>query len=67
MPMIRKVISLGRARGVSLPKGWLDYYADLRGEPIKEVLMEVAGDLIVIQPRLPGPPRQEPRPAYPSP
>lgn len=41
MPIIRKVIGVGRSRAVTIPKTWLDYYERESGEIITEVAIEV--------------------------
>lgn len=41
MPIIRKVIDVGRSKAVTIPKTWLDYYEKEAGKQIEAVAMEV--------------------------
>ena len=53
MPIIRKVTTVGRAKGITLPKSWLEWLEREYGEPIREVLLEIDKE-IVIRPILPA-------------
>jgi len=53
VPLIRKVIQVGKARAVSLPKTWLDNLELQLGHPLTEVLMEVNNE-IKIRPKVEG-------------
>jgi len=52
MPLVRRIVKVGNARAVTLPKDWLDYWERQLREPIKEVGMQVNKKLI-IEPFLP--------------
>jgi len=41
MPIIRKVITAGGSRAVTLPKSWLEYLEQKNGCKIEEVALEV--------------------------
>lgn len=41
MPIIRKVVTVGDSRGITIPKSWLDFYERETGEKIREVTIEV--------------------------
>lgn len=45
MPIIRKVITVGKAKAVTLPQGWLKYLVETFGEEPREVLVEMNGEL----------------------
>lgn len=48
MPIIRKVTTVGAARGITLPKSWIDYIERKTGEKLTEVLLEINDVLKVI-------------------
>jgi antitoxin component of MazEF toxin-antitoxin module len=48
MPLIRKIVQIGTAKAVVLPKSWLDWVKNETGSEPKEVLVEVDGDLKII-------------------
>jgi hypothetical protein len=50
MPLIRKVVQVGRCRGVILPSSWLCEIEARLGMKVTEVLLEVNGE-ITIRPR----------------
>ncbi len=52
MPIIRKIVRIGNAKAVTIPKGWLMYWQRKTKEPIVEVAIEVNGE-ITIRPILP--------------
>ncbi len=41
MPIIRKVVTVGDSRGITIPKSWLDFYERETGEKIREVTIEI--------------------------
>jgi antitoxin component of MazEF toxin-antitoxin module len=41
MPIIRKVVSVGDSRGITIPKSWLEYFEKESGKEICEVAIEV--------------------------
>jgi hypothetical protein len=48
MPLIKKVIDYGKtSKGVILPKSWLELIERHTGKPVKEVTMEVNGQLTI--------------------
>ncbi|MGE5555934.1 MAG: hypothetical protein ACM3UY_06715 [Methanocella sp.] len=47
MPLLKKVINHGGSRGITLPASWLDLIEKENGKPVKEVLMEVDGAIII--------------------
>jgi hypothetical protein len=47
MPILKRVIAHGGSRGVTLPASWLALVEMQTGEPVKEVLMEVNGDITI--------------------
>ena len=52
MPLLRKLVKVGNSRMVTIPPDWLEYYEQLSGEPIEEVLMELNGEIrIYVKPR----------------
>ena len=52
MPLIRKIISVGKtSKAVIIPKSWLRYYETLQGHEIKTVALEV-NQIIKIRPIL---------------
>ena len=48
MPLVRKLTTVGAARGITLPKSWIDYYEKKLGRKITEVYMETDGPKIII-------------------
>lgn len=48
MPIIRKVTTVGDARGITLPKSWLDWIKREYGVELKEVLVEIDNELKII-------------------
>lgn len=48
MPIIRKVIDVGRSKAVTIPKTWLEYYEREFGEEIKLVAIEVDRKLEIV-------------------
>ena len=52
MPIIRKVTTVGAARGITLPKSWLEWIERETGQEITEVALEV-DKVITITPILP--------------
>lgn len=51
MPLVRKVITVGRARAITLPAEWLEWIRRESGKEPREVLIEVDGEL-KIKPKL---------------
>jgi len=45
MPIIRKVITAGGSRAVTLPKSWLEYFEKETGYKIETVAVEVNREL----------------------
>jgi hypothetical protein len=48
MPVIRKVTTVGAAKGISLPKSWLEWIERETGQPLNEVLLEIDRTIKVI-------------------
>ncbi|MEM2026383.1 MAG: hypothetical protein QXT30_01295 [Candidatus Bathyarchaeia archaeon] len=48
MPIIRKITYVGKARGISLPKQWLDWLRREYGIEIREVLLEIDREIRII-------------------
>jgi hypothetical protein len=48
MPILRRLVTVGEARGISLPKGWLDWIERETGKPLKEVLLEIDKTITII-------------------
>jgi hypothetical protein len=44
---LRRVISIGKAKGITFPSGWLRAQEKTYG-PIKEVLLREAGNVLVV-------------------
>ena len=53
MPIIRKVVSVGCSKAVTLPKSWLRYYKEICGVEVKEVAIEIKEHTLIIKPILP--------------
>ena len=47
MPILKKVIVHGGSRGVTLPASWLYLVEKETGQPLKQVLMEVDGEITI--------------------
>ncbi|MCW4003709.1 MAG: hypothetical protein NWE95_07350 [Candidatus Bathyarchaeota archaeon] len=47
MPITRKICTIGRAKGVTLPASWLKYFERQNGEPLREVAMEINGAIVI--------------------
>jgi antitoxin component of MazEF toxin-antitoxin module len=47
IPLIRKIVQVGNAKAITIPKGWLVYWQRKTNTPIVEVGIEVDGTLIV--------------------
>jgi len=45
---MRKVTTVGEARGISLPKSWLDWIERETGQPLREVLLEIDRTITII-------------------
>jgi hypothetical protein len=48
MPIIRKVTTVGEAKGITLPKSWLDWVERQTGKPVREVLLEIDKTITII-------------------
>jgi hypothetical protein len=48
MPILRKVTTVGEAKGITLPKAWLDWIERQTGQPVKEVLLEIDKTITII-------------------
>jgi antitoxin component of MazEF toxin-antitoxin module len=48
MPLIRKVVQLGKGRAIILPSQWLQWVESESGEPLREVLLEIDNNIVVI-------------------
>jgi antitoxin component of MazEF toxin-antitoxin module len=48
MPLIRKIVQIGTAKAVVLPKSWLEWVKNETGSEPKEVLLEVDNTLTII-------------------
>ena len=48
MPIIRKVVDVGRSRAVTIPKTWLEFFERELGHPIKFVSVEVDRELKIL-------------------
>lgn len=51
MPILRKVIAVGRSKAVTIPKSWLEYYEKEKGEVVERVAIEV-NEVLKISPFL---------------
>lgn len=47
MPILRKIVLHGASRGVTLPASWLDYIERTSGKKLREVTMEVNGEITI--------------------
>jgi hypothetical protein len=56
LPTIKKIVIIGESRGITLPKGWLDYNEKILGKPLKHVQVAEVNNIITIWPI---PPDQE--------
>jgi antitoxin component of MazEF toxin-antitoxin module len=41
MPIVRKVVTVGASRGVTLPKSWIENIERESGRPMTEIAMEI--------------------------
>ena len=41
LPIIRKVVKVGAAKGITLPKSWLEFAEVENGQEVKQVAVEV--------------------------
>ena len=41
MPITRKLIQIGNAKGITLPKSWIELQEQKAGKPLKILLLEV--------------------------
>jgi hypothetical protein len=53
MPILKKVFRVGGSqgqdsRGIVLPKDWLEWIERETGQPLKEVLIEIGRNLVII-------------------
>ncbi|MGQ9743863.1 MAG: hypothetical protein ACUVQW_04525 [Candidatus Bathycorpusculaceae bacterium] len=48
MPILRKITTVGAARGITLPKDWLEWLHREHGVEIREVLLEIDSEIRVI-------------------
>jgi len=48
MPLIRRVVQVGRAKAIILPSQWLQWVESESGEPLREVLLEIDSNIVVI-------------------
>ena len=48
MPVIRKIITIGNSKAVTLPKGWLEFFEKEYGHPIRQVAIEVDRELKIV-------------------
>jgi antitoxin component of MazEF toxin-antitoxin module len=46
MPLIRKLVDIGSARGVTLPKSWIDNLEKTNGK-LLEVAMDINGSITI--------------------
>ena len=51
MPLLRRLIKVGNSRAVVIPPGWLRYYEEKGGEPIRSILMELNGAITITVPK----------------
>jgi hypothetical protein len=47
MPILKKIIAHGGSRGITLPSSWIALVEKETGQKLKEVLMEVDGEIII--------------------
>ena len=47
MPIIRKVISVGDSKAVTIPPSWLKFIERQTGQVVTEVTVEVNGQLVI--------------------
>jgi antitoxin component of MazEF toxin-antitoxin module len=45
MPIVRKITGHGGSRGVTLPASWINLIEKETGQKLREVLMEVNGEI----------------------
>jgi len=48
MPIIRKVTTVGGAKGITLPKSWLEWIERETGRPLREVALEIDRNITII-------------------
>ncbi|MEM3602782.1 MAG: hypothetical protein QXN87_08950 [Candidatus Bathyarchaeia archaeon] len=53
MPIVRKIVEIGGAKAVFLPKSWLEYFEQKHGQKIERIAMEV-NTVLKIYPLLPN-------------
>jgi len=51
MPLKRRLIRVGNSRAVVIPPDWLKYYEEKAGQPIRNILMELDGVIIISIPK----------------
>jgi hypothetical protein len=54
LPLVRKIVSNGSSRGVNLPASWIAFIEKESGQPLKEIVMDVCGNVITIRPAKKG-------------
>jgi hypothetical protein len=47
MPILKKIITHGGSRGITLPSSWIALVEKETGQTLKEVLMEVDGNITI--------------------
>jgi antitoxin component of MazEF toxin-antitoxin module len=47
MPLLKKIVVHGGSRGVNLPASWLTLIEKETGQKLREVLMEVNGEITI--------------------
>ena len=45
MPILRKLTTVGDARGITLPKSWIEYTEAEAGKKIVNIALEVDGEI----------------------
>lgn len=62
MPRLKKIVVIGGAKGVILPKSFLDFQEKKYGQPIKEVTLSETSHGLLIVPVAPAPKTAEASP-----
>jgi len=48
MPLIRRIIQVGNAKAVTIPKGWLDFWEDKLDGPVSKVAVEINHEMKIL-------------------
>ena len=49
MPIIRKLIQVGKSKAITIPKSWINYYQRETGQKLDHVVIEI-NDVLTIRP-----------------